>query len=68
MLHLYAALAEKERRLIAERSKAALGAKRAAGARLGNTANLRLAGSMGNIEETPGAQPSLRDVYSQAQI
>jgi len=54
MLHLYAALAEKERRLIAERSKAALGAKRAAGARLGNTANLRLAGSMGNFEETPG--------------
>ena len=65
MLHL---LAEKERRLIAERTKAALGAKRAAGARLGNTANLRLAGSMGNFEETPGARPSLRDVYSQAQI
>src|SRR6202048_433241 len=30
MLHLYAALAEKERRLIAERTKAALAAKRAA--------------------------------------
>src|SRR4051812_43069876 len=28
MLHLYAALAEKERRLISERTKAALGAKR----------------------------------------
>src|SRR6188472_1092287 len=36
MLHLYAALAEKERRLIAERTKAALAAKRAAGARLGS--------------------------------
>jgi DNA invertase Pin-like site-specific DNA recombinase len=36
MLHLYAALAEKERRLIAERTKAALAAKRAAGATLGN--------------------------------
>jgi hypothetical protein len=29
MLHLYAALAEKERRLIAERTKAALAAKKA---------------------------------------
>jgi DNA invertase Pin-like site-specific DNA recombinase len=36
MLHLYAALAEKERRLIGERTKAALAAKRAAGASLGN--------------------------------
>src|SRR6186997_2343294 len=31
MLHLYAALAEKERRLIGERTRAALGAKRASG-------------------------------------
>src|SRR5436305_14983032 len=35
-LHLYAALAEKERRLIAERTKAALAAKKSAGASLGN--------------------------------
>ena len=34
MLHLYAALAEKERRLISERTKAALAAKKAQGARL----------------------------------
>ena len=40
MLHLYAALAEKERRLIAERTKAALAAKKAAGAALGNPTNL----------------------------
>ena len=40
MLHLYAALAEKERRLIAERTRAALQAKKAAGARLGNRTNL----------------------------
>src|SRR4051794_22851706 len=33
MLHLYAALAEKERRLISERTKAALAAKKAGGAR-----------------------------------
>jgi DNA invertase Pin-like site-specific DNA recombinase len=36
MLHLYAALAEKERAVISARTKAALGAKKAAGARLGN--------------------------------
>ena len=37
MLHLYAALAEKERRLISERTKAALAAKKASGVKLGNT-------------------------------
>lgn len=47
MLHLYAALAEKERRLIAERTKAALAAKKAAGARLGNPRNLVHAGNIG---------------------
>src|SRR5271169_5295211 len=36
MLHLYAALAEKERALISTRTKAALAAKKAAGAKLGN--------------------------------
>src|SRR3954451_6699054 len=45
MLHLYAALAEKERRLISERTKAALSAKKAAGASLGNPTNLTLAGA-----------------------
>jgi DNA invertase Pin-like site-specific DNA recombinase len=36
MLHLYASLAEKERQLISERTSAALQAKKAAGAKLGN--------------------------------
>jgi DNA invertase Pin-like site-specific DNA recombinase len=36
MLHLYAALAEKERALISARTKAALAAKKAAGSKLGN--------------------------------
>jgi DNA invertase Pin-like site-specific DNA recombinase len=36
MLHLYAAIAEKERRLISERTKAALKIARAKGTRLGN--------------------------------
>ena len=47
MLHLYAALAEKERSLISERTKAALAARRAAGARLGNPRNNRAAGALG---------------------
>lgn len=47
MLHLYAALAEKERRLIAERTKAALAAKKAAGAILGNPRKLASAGDLG---------------------
>jgi DNA invertase Pin-like site-specific DNA recombinase len=47
MLHLYAALAEKERRLISERTKAALAAKKAQGAKLGNPRNIGSAGSLG---------------------
>jgi DNA invertase Pin-like site-specific DNA recombinase len=47
MLHLYAALAEKERRLISERTRAALAAKKATGATLGNPSNLALAGCAG---------------------
>jgi len=47
MLHLYAALAEKERRLISERTKPALAAKRAQGTVLGNRSNLGQAGDMG---------------------
>jgi DNA invertase Pin-like site-specific DNA recombinase len=40
MLHLYAALAEKERKLISERTRAALAAKKAQGMLLGNRTNL----------------------------
>lgn len=36
ILHLYAALTEKERRLISERTRSALAARKAQGARLGN--------------------------------
>jgi DNA invertase Pin-like site-specific DNA recombinase len=48
MLHLYAALAEKERRLISERTKAALAARKATGARLGNRSNPRQAAAKGH--------------------
>jgi DNA invertase Pin-like site-specific DNA recombinase len=47
MLHLYAALAEKERRLISERTKAALAVKKAGGAKLGNLRNVAAAGVCG---------------------
>jgi len=47
MLHLYAALAEKERRLISERTTAALAARKATGAVLGNRRNLAQAGVLG---------------------
>jgi DNA invertase Pin-like site-specific DNA recombinase len=49
MLHLYAAMAENERRLISERTKAALVAKNAAGAALGNPVNLAEAGYLGRV-------------------
>jgi DNA invertase Pin-like site-specific DNA recombinase len=47
MLHLYAALAEKERRLISERTRSALTARKAQGAKLGNPTNIREAGTLG---------------------
>jgi DNA invertase Pin-like site-specific DNA recombinase len=47
MLHLYAALAEKERRLISERTKSALAARKAQGKRLGNLSNISQAGASG---------------------
>jgi DNA invertase Pin-like site-specific DNA recombinase len=55
MLHLYAALAEKERRLISERTRAALAAKKAAGAKLGNPHNILQAGELGRSVQTAAA-------------
>ncbi len=47
MLHLYAALAEKERRLISERTRAALSSRKASGTRLGNPTNTAEAAAKG---------------------
>jgi DNA invertase Pin-like site-specific DNA recombinase len=48
MLHIYAALAEKERNLISERTRAALARKKAQGALLGNRTNLAEATAKAN--------------------
>ena len=47
MLHIYAALAEKERRIISERTRAALAALKKQGAQLGNRTNLAEAQAIG---------------------
>jgi len=55
MLHIYAALAEKERRMISERTRAALAARKRQGARLGNPSNLAAAGATGAARTAEGA-------------
>lgn len=57
MQHLYAALAEKERRLISERTRSALAQRKAQGAQLGNRSNAAEAAALGRkvqIEEAAG--------------
>jgi DNA invertase Pin-like site-specific DNA recombinase len=55
MLHIYAALAEKERALISARTKAALAAKKAQGALLGNRKNLGEAQAKGRAANRAAA-------------
>jgi len=74
MLHLYAALAEKERRLISDRTKAALAAKKAAGGKRGNPRDLAGAGALGRRTQTAAADvfvvgllPLVRAIQNTAQ-
>ena len=63
LLHLYTALAEKERRLISERTRSALAAKKAGG--IGNRRNIAQAGEHGRGVQTKAADDfvvSLRPV------
>jgi DNA invertase Pin-like site-specific DNA recombinase len=62
MMHIYAALAEKERALIAERTRAALQAKRAQGALLGNRTNLAEAQAKGMAANRAVADAHARNV------
>src|SRR3954464_282815 len=72
MLHLYAALAEKERRLISERTKAALDARKATGTRLGNRVNPAEAAAAGRAVSAAEADrfaasvaPLVEQLYSE---
>jgi DNA invertase Pin-like site-specific DNA recombinase len=62
VLHLFAALAEKERSLIAERTRAALARKKAQGALLGNRTNLAEAQAMGQQANAVAANAFARNV------
>jgi DNA invertase Pin-like site-specific DNA recombinase len=55
MIHIYAALAEKERKLISDRTRAALQQKKAQGALLGNRTNLSAAQAKGNASTRAAA-------------
>jgi DNA invertase Pin-like site-specific DNA recombinase len=75
MLHLYAALAEKERRLISERTKAALSAKKANGAKLGNPRNTAAAALAGRLAQQAEADrhatnvlPVIRSILSHGPV
>jgi DNA invertase Pin-like site-specific DNA recombinase len=70
MLHIYAALAEKERSLIADRTRAALAAKKAQGAVLGNRTNLAEAATKGaaaNREAAAGFAANVLPIVRQIQ-
>jgi DNA invertase Pin-like site-specific DNA recombinase len=56
MLHVYAALAEKERRMISERTRAALAVRKRQGARLGNRTNLAEAQALGAARTAEAAR------------
>jgi DNA invertase Pin-like site-specific DNA recombinase len=63
MLHIYAALAEKERRMISERTRAALQARKKQGALLGNRTNLAEAQAKGSARVAEDALRFAENVF-----
>jgi DNA invertase Pin-like site-specific DNA recombinase len=63
MLHLYAALAEKERAMISRRTTDALAAKKSAGAKLGNRTNLPTAQALGAMANSDQADRFAENVW-----
>ena len=63
MLHLYAALAEKERRLISERTRTALAQRKAQGKRLGNPTNVDEAAALGRAAQISEADRFAANVF-----
>src|SRR4029077_17121577 len=61
MLHLYAALAEKERRLISQRTKDALAVRKAQGVKLGGLN----AKGVANREEAKARAEALRPIFAE---
>src|ERR1700710_3107028 len=64
MLHIYAALAEKERGMISDRTRAALAQKKAQGATLGNRTNLSEAQAKGVAVNRSAADAFAANVLS----
>ena len=66
MLHVHAALAEKERRMVSERTRAALAVCKRQGARLGNGTNLAAAQRLGAARTAETARrfaaPVIREI------
>jgi DNA invertase Pin-like site-specific DNA recombinase len=62
MLHVYAALAEKERQLISERTKAALVEKKRQGVKLGNLTNLQFAQTKGQYTQREKAKQFAQNI------
>ena len=62
VLHIYAALAEKERRMISERTRAALAVRKGLGALLGNRTSLTEAGTAGAARSAESARRFAKSV------